>query len=329
MDLIGKNGIRDGIERGEYGEAQAYWIKKLNAELKADVSANFERIEARAGHRIKVLHGFAARDPTIEKMQTLVDVSSIFGDDAMPRVARALGQMQALGRLSAEELNQLTEAGINARRYLTEAFDMTLEELQKSQVSIEQIVDTIRQGLDADNSGVAARAQESWRGLKVTFFSYIEEIERKGMDAGVFDAMKAGLSDINEATKDWLDTNQDLIEQQMPVYLDKFTEAAGKTYDRINKIYGIYQAIPDEVLGAAGAGIIGRILFGSGTAGGIAAGVLALNETLISFNMDFASMVESYQAYHESVMNLVDVATGKRDWRTGAPPDPPARLKIY
>jgi len=51
-------------------------------------------------------------DPTIESMQTLVDVSVIFGEDAMPRVARALGQMQTLGKLSAEELNQLSEAGI-------------------------------------------------------------------------------------------------------------------------------------------------------------------------------------------------------------------------
>jgi len=40
-------------------------------------------------------------DPTIEKMETLVDVASIFGDDAMPRVARAMGQMQTLGKISA------------------------------------------------------------------------------------------------------------------------------------------------------------------------------------------------------------------------------------
>ncbi len=50
-------------------------------------------------------------DPTIEKMETLVDAASIFGEDTMPRVARALGQMQTLGKLSAEELNQMAEAG--------------------------------------------------------------------------------------------------------------------------------------------------------------------------------------------------------------------------
>jgi len=70
-------------------------------------------------------------DPTIAKMQTLVDVSSVRGEDTMPRVARALGQMITLGHLSAEELNQLAEAGINARKYLSEAFGgKTVEQVQ-------------------------------------------------------------------------------------------------------------------------------------------------------------------------------------------------------
>ena len=49
-------------------------------------------------------------NPTIKMMETLVDTSILFGEDALPRVARALGQIQTLGRLSAEELNQLSEA---------------------------------------------------------------------------------------------------------------------------------------------------------------------------------------------------------------------------
>jgi len=60
-------------------------------------------------------------NPTLEKMGTLVDVASIFGEETLPRVSRALGQMQVLGKLSAEELNQLSESGINARKYLKQA----------------------------------------------------------------------------------------------------------------------------------------------------------------------------------------------------------------
>jgi len=65
LDLLNRPDIRDGVELGEYGEARAYWIKKTdgrNARLLNDTSANFIRIEARHGHRWRVLHGFIQKD---------------------------------------------------------------------------------------------------------------------------------------------------------------------------------------------------------------------------------------------------------------------------
>jgi tape measure domain-containing protein len=135
-------------------------------------------------------------DPTIEKMQTLVDVSVLFGEYAMPRVARALGQMQTLGRLSAEELNQMSEAGINARKYLTEAFGKTVEEIQKAQIPIEKVVDVIWQGLDAEFGGAAQKARSSWRGMMVEMHSIFIETARRIMDSGVFDFLKAGAKEV-------------------------------------------------------------------------------------------------------------------------------------
>lgn len=157
--------------------------------------------------------------PTIDKMETLVDVASIFGEDTMPRVARALGQMQTLGKLSAEELNQLAEAGINARKYLTEAFGMTVEELQKSEIAIEDIVEAIWQGLDADFSGAAKKAQDSWKGLTATFESYLIEIQRQLMEAGVFEELKSALGDINQEISKWIQNNQEWIKQDLPGHI--------------------------------------------------------------------------------------------------------------
>ena len=167
-------------------------------------------------------------DPTIDKMQTLVDVSSIFGEDTMPRVARALGQMQTLGKLSAEELNQLSEAGINARKYLTEAFGMTVEELQKSQVSIDRIIQAIWDGLNADYAGGAQAAMKSWRGLTTVFKSNMTEITRQVMDAGVFDEVKSQLDDINKKMGDWIENNNTL--------LVSFSENIGAIVEGLGKI---------------------------------------------------------------------------------------------
>ena len=138
-------------------------------------------------------------DPTLKKMQTLVDVSVLFGEHAMPRVARALGQMATLGRLSAEELNQLSEVGINARKYLTEAFGMTVEELQKSKVKIGSIIDAILKGLEREFGGSAKRMMTSWSGMTTTLISYWVEFQRRVMKSGVFEAMKNQLQGLVEA----------------------------------------------------------------------------------------------------------------------------------
>jgi len=65
LDKINNRSIKDGIELGEYGEPKAYWIKKnVPGSLPTvDISENFMRIEARHGHRLRLLHGFVTNDP--------------------------------------------------------------------------------------------------------------------------------------------------------------------------------------------------------------------------------------------------------------------------
>lgn len=199
-------------------------------------------------------------DPTIHKMGILVDTASIFGEEAMPRIARALGQMQTLGKLSAEELNQLSESGINARKYLTEAFGMTVEELQKSKISIDRIVQVIMNGLERDFGGAAKKQMESWRGLKATFVSYVTEIERSVMGAGVFTELKTQLGDVNTELKTWLDTNQGLIKQKVPEYIDSTKAALEKIWNIISYDPAILEY---GVIGLAIGGKKGAVLMGS------------------------------------------------------------------
>ncbi|MBW2030733.1 MAG: tape measure protein [Deltaproteobacteria bacterium] len=172
-------------------------------------------------------------DPNIKSMQTLVDVSVLFGEEAMPRVARALGQMKTLGKLSAEELNQLSEVGIDARKYLTEAFGMTVEEIQKAGISIDRVIKAIMRGLDKDFGGAAERAMNNWQGLTATFQSYVTEIQREVMSAGVFRALKDELSSINTELSNWLENNRELIRQKVPEYVKNVREQIKDTWNFI------------------------------------------------------------------------------------------------
>jgi len=229
-------------------------------------------------------------DPTIAKMETLVDVASIFGEEAMPRVARALGQMQSLGKLTAQDLNQMAEVGINARKYLKDAFGMTVEEIQKSGIEINKVVESIWQGLDADYAGAAKQAQTSWQGLTATFKSYMVEISREVMDAGVFEELKTQLGELNRLTSNWLQTNRELIKVKVPEYIDNIKNSIGGIIDT-------YNAIPNEIKGAAGYGILGAILFGKK-----GAFLTALASVSYDFGKNFGNLLESEQATTNEAM---------------------------
>lgn len=166
-------------------------------------------------------------DPNIEAMETLVDVSVLFGEDTMPRVARALGQMQTLGKLSAEELNQLSEAGINARKYLNQAFGTAVgQDINKMGISIEKVIDTIMTGLKEDFGGSAREAMNTWQGVTAYFESTWTEIKREFADAGAFDAAKDAITSIADSMSDWLETQKELKEMGLSNWFDNIASAA-------------------------------------------------------------------------------------------------------
>jgi len=321
-----------------------YGVKQLAGEL-LDVAGSFEQMELKLNaltkgkgretleelnawaldmpvNTRKVVDTFAMMmamglDPTIAKMETLTDVSVIFGEDALPRVARALGQMKTLGKLSAEELNQLSEAGINARKYLIDAFGMGVEELKKSQVSIDSIIGAIMEGLEKDFGGAAKDAMNNWQGLKATTVSYVEEIERRLMAAGLFDEIKAQLRGVNDELKDWIDNNEDLIRQKVPEYITK-------TKDAIKGIKDIYDSLPAGAVSATGYGIVGGVLFG-GKAGVIVGAMALLNTQLETFGLNIGSLKKDYEDLGGAMGNIWDVITGKKDWMTGQELGPEGR----
>jgi tape measure domain-containing protein len=103
--------------------------------------------------------------------QTLIDWSAATGknEDAMQRVTLALGQMQAKGKVSGEELMQLTEAGLPVREILAKAFGVTTQKLVEMQedglIPAQDAIAAIADSLDNDFSGAAKRSSSTMTGL--------------------------------------------------------------------------------------------------------------------------------------------------------------------
>lgn len=76
--------------------------------------------------------GFAAQD-IIPIMAAVGDAVSLMGggQEAIDGVIRSIGQIQAKGKLSAEEINQLAERNINAWKYVAEELGVSVPEAMK------------------------------------------------------------------------------------------------------------------------------------------------------------------------------------------------------
>lgn len=134
-------------------------------------------------------------DPTLETMTTLVDTTGALGgsEDVFNRMSMALGQIATKGRVSAEELLQLAEAGVPVYDILREKLHLTSEQLR--QIGTEGIdagtaIDAILEGLADRFGGQAAKMQTQWSGLVETFRSEWQDFARLIGAAGFLDYLK-------------------------------------------------------------------------------------------------------------------------------------------
>ena len=100
-------------------------------------------------------------------------------------------------------------------------------------------------------------------------------------------------------------------------------DALGKTIASLRLMLDVYNSMPGTVVGAAGAGLIGRMLFGAGPAGAIAASLYVINDALETFNLNVGRMPKKLNDLAENLGRIRDQITGKTDWRTGQPASGP------
>jgi tape measure domain-containing protein len=113
--------------------------------------------------------GFEAKN-VVPMLRDVGDAVAAMGGSShmIDTVTRALGQMQAKGRVSGEELLQLTEQGVPALRYLAEAAGMSTGEMQKlvskGLIPASDGIQDILAGMREDFGGMMARQAETATG---------------------------------------------------------------------------------------------------------------------------------------------------------------------
>jgi tape measure domain-containing protein len=90
----------------------------------------------------------------------------------LERITRALGQMKAKGKVSADEMRQLTEAGVAGWEMLAEAMGTTVADamakVRKGTVTADQGIAAILAGMDKRFGGMMEKQSKSFQGLTST-----------------------------------------------------------------------------------------------------------------------------------------------------------------
>jgi tape measure domain-containing protein len=134
------------------------------------VRTPFEYPELLEAAKRMLAYGFAAEE-VLPTLRAVGDASAALGSGAVgiDRITLALGQIQAKGKLSAEEMRQLTEAGVPAWDMLAEAMGKTVPELQdmvsKGLVPGVKAVDMLTAGMTKRFGGMMASMEDTWQGV--------------------------------------------------------------------------------------------------------------------------------------------------------------------
>ena len=168
------------------------WIQKLAIE------SPFRQEDVAGAFRLSMAMGFTTRESQ-RLTQSMLNFSTATGQggETIERVTRALGQMRNKGKVSLEEVNQLTEAGIDVMRILSDATGLTGDELYKNiskgLVSADTAINAILDDSDRLYANAGKAAATGMEGL-LSSLKEMQEITSRNFLTPVFQQLQGPLS---------------------------------------------------------------------------------------------------------------------------------------
>src|SRR5262249_22821267 len=101
----------------------------------------------------------------------------------LDRVTRALGQIQAKGKLSAEEMLQLAEAGIPGWKYVAQALGTDIPNAmkisEKQGIQSKVAIDALMKGMEQDFGGMMAAQSKTLQGAMSNIVDFVTQASAK------------------------------------------------------------------------------------------------------------------------------------------------------
>lgn len=202
--------------------------------------------------RMSMAYGFNSEEAQ-RLTQTLIDTTVAMGgsEDMMQRTALALGQIQARGKTSAEEFNQLSEAGINARQILADAFNVPISQIEKlnesGKLTADIVIPAIIERLERDFGGAAEASAGTVLGLQNALGELYSITGRKLLD----DSIEAALPYVERFVELMQEPETQAQIERLSAALGEFVsnslaelvDTGGMVIDRTREIYSTLEPL--------------------------------------------------------------------------------------
>lgn len=185
----------------------------LSWNQKLAVESPFSQEGVAQAFRMATAYGFVTdssnkADITSKRLVTsLINFTSATGgtEATMSRISLALGQIQAKGKLAGGEVLQLTDAGLNVRGILAEAFGKSTEEIvrmqEKGLIPAKRAITAIVESLERDFGGAAKAQANTITGL-LNSISDLKQIALREVFSGVLEAARPFMVQVVEKLSD-------------------------------------------------------------------------------------------------------------------------------
>lgn len=146
------------------GEENLQWAKELST------TTPFTPQSVTQALQMATAYGFTGEEAK-RIVDITSDVSAAFGDqgDRMHRIIIALGQMRGAAKVNAQDMKQLTEAGINAWQILADSVGVSIAEVREQvtdgTISTDQAITALTDAIEKKFGGAAERASDSLLGV--------------------------------------------------------------------------------------------------------------------------------------------------------------------
>lgn len=195
-------------------------------------------------------YGFTAED-VIPMLTAVGDATAALGTGqaGIESVTRALGQMQTRGKVSAEEMLQLTEAGIPAWEYLARAIGTdtagAMEAVSDGAVSASEGIQAIVSGMENDFGGMMEKQSTTVAGLMSNLADAIEQPLMALRDSDAYERFADTLSDLVDAAGPFVES----LLPHMEKGIDAVSGVLGMATDAMEAFAGMSEQGQGQIIG--------------------------------------------------------------------------------